>query len=257
MLPVLARAKDKARATNCMSNLKQWGVNWNLYCGDYNDFFPSGQNPDGSIDGNARSAWFNAVQSSQATSIPQIVTCPMATVSNANSAILFGGLNTGYVMPNASGNVDKYEHGEVASYGMNLFSYDAHSDIQSRPQALHWRKISASPHSSETPLMADSMWRGGGPFTSNGQLAYQPAPQPGLESQAGLGGNENAEMQHFWVPRHNGGQRVQMVFFDGSASSVKCKNLWGYYWNVGWDPNFIFGNYPPASSFWPQWIQQE
>src|ERR1700749_478487 len=73
LLPALARAKDKGKTANCISNLHQWGVIWAVYCSDYNDLFPTGQNPDGSVDANARSAWFNALQASQATQIPQVL----------------------------------------------------------------------------------------------------------------------------------------------------------------------------------------
>jgi prepilin-type N-terminal cleavage/methylation domain-containing protein/prepilin-type processing-associated H-X9-DG protein len=47
LLPVLARAKERAQATTCMNNLKQMMTAMSLYTGDNHDFFPP--NPD---DGN-------------------------------------------------------------------------------------------------------------------------------------------------------------------------------------------------------------
>jgi prepilin-type N-terminal cleavage/methylation domain-containing protein len=41
LLPALARAKDKAKTANCLSNLKQWGYAEQLYAGDFNDAIPS------------------------------------------------------------------------------------------------------------------------------------------------------------------------------------------------------------------------
>ena len=38
MLPALNRARDTARAANCIANLKQLGQGYALYCGDNNDF---------------------------------------------------------------------------------------------------------------------------------------------------------------------------------------------------------------------------
>jgi prepilin-type N-terminal cleavage/methylation domain-containing protein/prepilin-type processing-associated H-X9-DG protein len=40
LLPALTRAKLKATATNCVSNLRQLGLSWNMYTGDYYDMLP-------------------------------------------------------------------------------------------------------------------------------------------------------------------------------------------------------------------------
>src|SRR4051812_2462758 len=42
LLPALTRAKQKAHAAACLSNLKQWGLSWRLYADDFNDSFVSG-----------------------------------------------------------------------------------------------------------------------------------------------------------------------------------------------------------------------
>jgi prepilin-type N-terminal cleavage/methylation domain-containing protein/prepilin-type processing-associated H-X9-DG protein len=39
ILPALARAKQSAIATNCMSNKKQMHVAWTMYAGDFNDYY--------------------------------------------------------------------------------------------------------------------------------------------------------------------------------------------------------------------------
>ena len=40
LLPALNRARERAQASNCVSNLKQIGSALTLYQGDYNDYFP-------------------------------------------------------------------------------------------------------------------------------------------------------------------------------------------------------------------------
>ena len=40
LLPVLAKAKGKARDTGCLSNLKQWGLAATMYVNDNNQIFP-------------------------------------------------------------------------------------------------------------------------------------------------------------------------------------------------------------------------
>ena len=41
LLPTLRGAKEKARQTHCMNNLKQLGIGYNLYLVDNNDVFPT------------------------------------------------------------------------------------------------------------------------------------------------------------------------------------------------------------------------
>ena len=58
LLPALNKARAKARATYCVNNLKQWGVGFNLYAGDWDDYLPG--------EGTAfcigyKEYWFNAV----------------------------------------------------------------------------------------------------------------------------------------------------------------------------------------------------
>ncbi len=62
LLPVLARAKDKARATQCAGNLRQWGLAMRLYADDNGDFLPRrGQGVQTLALITRPSDWFNAL----------------------------------------------------------------------------------------------------------------------------------------------------------------------------------------------------
>lgn len=41
LLPALSKARERARATTCLGNLKQLGSGMNMYCGDWNGYFPA------------------------------------------------------------------------------------------------------------------------------------------------------------------------------------------------------------------------
>jgi prepilin-type N-terminal cleavage/methylation domain-containing protein/prepilin-type processing-associated H-X9-DG protein len=67
LLPALTRAKKAAQQTNCISNLRQWGLALNIYAGDNKDNMPrdgmsaTGLYPGGPPDGTHAdmNAWFN------------------------------------------------------------------------------------------------------------------------------------------------------------------------------------------------------
>jgi prepilin-type N-terminal cleavage/methylation domain-containing protein/prepilin-type processing-associated H-X9-DG protein len=70
LLPALARAKEKARAAQCLNNLKQWALAFGMYAQD-NDFIPrEGHRRDGTVrldlwsnvrDPANKDVWYNAL----------------------------------------------------------------------------------------------------------------------------------------------------------------------------------------------------
>jgi prepilin-type N-terminal cleavage/methylation domain-containing protein len=124
LLPALAKAKDKAKQTNCLSNLKQWGLAMNLYAGDYRDGIPrDGMSAAGTYPGNSGAhadpnAWFNLLPpmvgertldqysndpgGNMAAKLPfpggrgRIWHCPSATMGSADLAALSGGGAEGF-----------------------------------------------------------------------------------------------------------------------------------------------------------------
>jgi prepilin-type N-terminal cleavage/methylation domain-containing protein/prepilin-type processing-associated H-X9-DG protein len=229
MLPALSRAKEKARNVNCVSNLKQWGIYWNLYTSDYDGRFSTGTDP--SANGQARGEWFMVLKSYWSKK-PQLVACPMAvnpTPGNIShpAPYDFGSTKSAY----------KQIDGTYASYGLNLWVYSAPYDLQGRPQANHWRSInSVVGNASNIPLQLDSRWRGGGPdygLITQYRAPDKPDQYTDTSGNGNTGGFASLEMEHFALPRH--GKRVNSVFIDGSAHGLRVKDLWGLKWNRYWD----------------------
>jgi prepilin-type N-terminal cleavage/methylation domain-containing protein len=62
LLPVLARAKEKARMTQCATNLRQWGLAYHMYAEDNEDFLPRrGQGVQVLAQIDRPEDWFNAL----------------------------------------------------------------------------------------------------------------------------------------------------------------------------------------------------
>lgn len=56
LLPALNRARSRARSVGCINNLKQWGLAFQMYANDWQDWLPKGGNAGspGALD-----SWFN------------------------------------------------------------------------------------------------------------------------------------------------------------------------------------------------------
>jgi prepilin-type N-terminal cleavage/methylation domain-containing protein len=102
LLPALASAKEKGRQTTCISNLRQWGLAYDMYAQDNQDFIPRrGQGVQPLQQIQRPDDWFNALPvyfslptfqqmvSNNATPAPQsgsVFICPTAVNTNANAA---------------------------------------------------------------------------------------------------------------------------------------------------------------------------
>ena len=56
LLPGLSRAKEAAKATSCLNNLKQWGLATQLFANDNSDFLPKDGTPNGT---SLTEGWYN------------------------------------------------------------------------------------------------------------------------------------------------------------------------------------------------------
>jgi prepilin-type N-terminal cleavage/methylation domain-containing protein/prepilin-type processing-associated H-X9-DG protein len=62
LLSVLAQARERARSTQCLDNLRQWGAAFRMYADDNNDYLPRrGQGVQTLVEIDRPTDWFNAL----------------------------------------------------------------------------------------------------------------------------------------------------------------------------------------------------
>lgn len=232
LLPALSKAKSKAKGIHCVSNLKQWGIIWQLYVDDN-----EGKFSDGDI-GWARGEWVVALAEHYQEK-PALLLCPDAINRRAGSSgsteirkpigtpenqlVAYGGAHTSYNFPNFAADQEAGSKFLISSYGGNNWIYNAKSDIQGRAKKDHWGSLDVSDSVSEIPLFLDSMWRGGGPDHRNATKDQAPSFN-GQWSGAG------AESMHFAVARH--GKGINVAYFDHSVrSTTSPKQIWRMKWH--------------------------
>jgi prepilin-type N-terminal cleavage/methylation domain-containing protein/prepilin-type processing-associated H-X9-DG protein len=110
LLPVLAGAKEKARAISCRNNLKQWGLATHLYATDHEDFLP----PEGAPNPTASDTnvgWY--VQLPDEMNLPRYADMPWRTNALADTG------NYAWICPSNT----------RRSNGNNLFHYCLNEDV--------------------------------------------------------------------------------------------------------------------------------
>jgi hypothetical protein len=113
--------------------------------------------------------------------------------------------------------------------------------MQGRDPALNWRKIHAARFPTETPIMGDCSWRGGGP-----NLTGDDGARPAFNGQwRGAG----YEFEHFMMHRH--GRAIQLNFFDGSARASRPIPLWRLYWHQKFETTYA----DRQANFFPAWMR--
>jgi prepilin-type N-terminal cleavage/methylation domain-containing protein/prepilin-type processing-associated H-X9-DG protein len=248
LLPALSSAKQKAKRIQCISNLRQWGLGFQLYASENNDSMPAGWYDSSGM-------WMVALQ----PYIPgaqiggPICFCPAAMttrdtlpnywVINQTTFLAWGIMGTnGYPIassPTPAGGTSVWgRNGMGGSYGFNgwMANPSATEDAGDPAGPGYWRKLTAAGKYANAPLFADCVWQG-----SNPQPGDPPPTAPG---DCAVG----AAMGSFCIPRHNSRSPVNMAFIDNSVSKVGLRELWTLPWSETFNPS-------QGPVLWPVWLK--
>ena len=248
LMPALSKAKEQARSTVCLSNLKQWGVIWQMYTDEWSDRFPDYQSFNEQNAGNTPRASWAYCLSKRYEKNAELLTCPSANKidipnrQNPGNLEIFGGVKHMYSIPANDSNLAE-DQGEdtFASYGMNVWCHSnpiptGAADSQGRDASNYWLSRSRIRQGSDVPVFGDCKWRGGAPDYTSAEkyLPYADAPipcvVPGPSSAADGCGLAGREMGNFAMDRH--GKGINLLFADSSVRNVGVKELWTLKWHV-------------------------
>jgi prepilin-type processing-associated H-X9-DG protein len=196
LLPSLNDAKQTLEASQCLNNLREWGLAFGMYCNDNQDYMPDagGDTSATPLDQDYMlGAWFNVV--SRYINQPPLKDLYYSTPPR----IPVVGTKSVYICPSVKpGDGDPYPAGPAGNYGTPskpLFTYAMNrlltGALASCPGNRHRRSSVALP--AQTPLICDSDNWWNYSFTDGGYLGTV-------------------------TPRHNGG--INISFVDGHAEWV-------------------------------------
>lgn len=238
LLPALAKAKAKAKAIHCTSNLKQVGLATILYSDDNEDkVLP--------VLGPANPYWFHVIapymgdnryaddpQAAYEGSMKTIV-CPSvkerAKPENQRGAnfrnwwFLWGGF--GKSKAEGSYTINSWMQWPKGSY------YEPTTEAE---WAKYWGKYFKA--SAEVPMYGDGNWVDAWPQSNN-------APPPNYSGEHRQG---ESSMCRFFVDRHN--RAINIAYTDGHVGRSSLPDLWIQLWHKGYEKKHDIQSHPQ----WPR-----
>ena len=224
ILPSLKKVKGHARAIICRSNLKQWGILFNLYTNDNNDRFmvwKASSEPGGGT-------WILPILE-YAKGSDEMRLCPEATKTPEEGE---------GIPARMAWSTTIYGQYHKNSYAINNWIYDLRAGVNNvwglpDAQKRSWRHmLHEQPY--VVPMFLEGWRWGGGP-----QYRSEPAP---LDEEK----RYNTGFGRYCLDRHAGS--INVCFMDGSARKVGLKQLWDLKWHRTYD----LGESLPD---WPEWMQ--
>ena len=246
LLPAMSKAKLQAQRTQCISNLRQWNVAFNMYCNESRDSMPMGWY---ALDANppypaSMGEWSMALRP-YININNNVCLCPLATTFRSSlGANLWIANNTqtlawGIMGSNQYPVLDWGAPGLFSSYGINGWMYNP--PLSAEPEGsnpLYWRKLSAAGPTHAIPVFSDCDYDGSQPSATD-----PPPPAPGQQSVTD-------DMSNFAIPRHDGGRPINVAFLDSSVAPTGLKQLWRLNWSTDFDTS-----YQDQVNQWPVWMR--
>ncbi|MBI2925039.1 MAG: type II secretion system protein [Verrucomicrobia bacterium] len=237
LLPALSRAKAKAHAIKCTSNLKQLSMASFMYLNDLGHGWPwdlFGGSGD----------WVKALMQNYSAA-HQVRFCPATRVLPARKRAdpYYGTVDQTWVNP-ATESSSPTDFNQ-ASYGYNGWLYRGSWPDDFVPGLPNAQKVAYKSDTeiekpALTPVIYDAIWVNAWPLAKDKPPRNLYKGDPGREAMMG----------RLTIPRHSHGGAVPRNFdlkeklpgavnlsaFDGHTELVKLERLWAFHWHKGYEP---------------------
>lgn len=224
LVPVLSTARKQVQATVCMAALKQWGLCYQLYAGDYDSKLPF------YMGGTINTTYMETLRPYYSDT-DKMRTCPAATkVATGNPTGLQARSYFGY--SRSAWQIDVAQAGWMAdtdwgigSFGENSWirdALDADGGQSSSRLGKTWVTINAG-NIRDAPFIADARWNNAWPTNSN------PIPASAAAEEQMYNIGNWSQIVCYVMRRHKDG--VNVCFGDGTVRRVRAEDLWTLRWN--------------------------
>ena len=249
LMPALNRVRKQARKVMCLTQLKQWGLMFSLYCQDNDGKFFTGEKNGTRSGMGSGEFWRETMRAYTKEYSTELWLCPQAKKPRPQGGI-----------PQAGWSFTAWETAnDVGSYGLNGWILNikdsvgsgnrtngwGRADADAQGRSRHWGKPD-SRYANDAPVFTGSWWVDSWPLETD-----QPPP-----TEAGPGDTPGTnEMNRVCVDRHDG--FVNAAFSDWTVRSVGLKELWTLKWHRTYD---VTGPWTKGGgvvgSDWPQWLRR-
>jgi len=226
LLPALARAKEKAHATICLSNQKQIVLGYRIAIDE-----------EPGVLATIGAKWFGQEAAGQRP----LWICPCAPVKTKAQfqSLVMGTVEAAWVV----GAFPERNFSYSGSYTFNAsFASVFDPDTESATWSL-FKRDSQIVQPAWTPLLADGVTSMAFAYASSLPATDLYTGHSGINTWSGMGmmniprhGNRPRVVPHNWPQSSPLPGAVNVGFFDGHAQAVKLDGLWQLYWHVGYVP---------------------
>jgi len=235
LMPTLQRVKKQAKAVVCQSALHQWAVIFEMYAGQNDGFFWSG---DFARDGWEQYCWTEPLRPFY-NNDEKVRLCPMATKFREEGAR----------DPFAAWGPVRQTGEQRGSYGMNNWLCNPAPEVEfihGREATVdNWRNAYVE-QAAKIPMLLDCAHVEGKPY------AFDTPPEH--DGDISTYGVSALQMKRFCLNRHDG--TANGAFLDSSVRKIGLKELWTFKWHRTFDRRGIWtkvGGVQPGD--WPDWMR--